>query len=77
MAHGELWRIYAAGEELTYKEFVNTARQLLRDHFSKIWADKETYSLRIRGLMGVGRYLFPLWAAASKLHGLHQRHRSI
>ena len=77
MAHGELWRIYAADEELTYKEYVNTARQLLRDHFSKIWADKETYSLRIRGLLGIGRYLFPLWAAASKLYGLHQRHRSI
>ena len=77
MAHGQMWRIFCADEQSVYTEFVNATRQLLRDHFYKVWRDKETYSLRIRGLMGVGRYLFPLWAAAAKLYGLYQRRSNI
>lgn len=30
----------------------------------------------IRGLMGIARYLFPLWAAAAKLHGLLRKRGS-
>lgn len=77
MTHGTLWRIYAAGEELIYKEFVTNTRQLLSEHFEKIWMDKETYSLRIRVLIGIERFFFPVWIATSKLHGFFQKHRSV
>lgn len=74
MAHGELWRIYGGGAQGEYREFTDTARRLIREHFAGVWQDAQTYSLRIRGMMAAARYCFPVWAAAAKLHGLYQRY---
>ena len=67
MAHGGLWRICAARREADFAEQVAMARRLIRDHAWKLWREKADYSGKVRLIVCLCRYFYPLWSAAAKL----------
>lgn len=69
-AHGGLWRVYRAGAETEYNAFVLKARNLIRAHCHKLFRDTETYSFKVRGIIWVCSYCFPLWKTAARLSSI-------
>ena len=66
-AHGALWRVYCAGVEREHSQYVQEARALLRSYCSKLFRDRETYNVKVRAVVWLCRYVFPLWKLAARL----------
>lgn len=69
-AHGGLWRVYRVGAEEEYNSFVLEAQKLIRAHCHKLFRDTETYSFKVRGVIAVCSYCFPLWKIAARLSSI-------
>lgn len=66
-AHGALWRIYCANMSSRYQDFVSVSKKLIHDHISKLLRDKQTYDFKLRCIIGICRYCFPIWIIAVKM----------
>lgn len=69
-AHGALWRIYSIGKQKENTAYALEAKRLIKDHFCKLFRDKETYDIKLRCIIGVCRYCFPLWRFGARIFGV-------
>lgn len=67
--HGVLWRIFSARLESEHEDFVRDSRHLIKEHSSRIFRDKATYSLFIRIMCTLCARAFIIWKLAARLYG--------
>lgn len=70
VAHSALWRIYFAKLNREYLDFIVVSKKIIHDHGGKILRDKKTYDFRLRIVIGVCRYCFPIWKIAIRLSSI-------
>lgn len=70
VAHGALWRIYAAKQEQNYKTYCAEARRLLKEYCNLVLRDRTTYSLPLRTMCVLCGNCFPLWKTIARVYGM-------
>lgn len=71
-AHGALWRI-CLSEEKMYSDFVEEAKQTIRDNCSLLCEDKETYGIHVRYAVWSCSHAFCVWKIIVRLSDLMSR----
>lgn len=66
-AHGALWRIFSNGCEKEQRAYVREARNLVRQYWTIVIRDKESYSVFLRFMISLCANAYPLWVAAAKI----------
>ena len=71
-AHGALWRV-CLSEEKMYSDFVEEAKQTIRDNCSLLCEDKETYGIHVRYAVWSCSHAFCVWKIIVRLSDLMSR----
>lgn len=70
VAHGALWRVYRSKSDEEYSDFVSASKQLINNHTGKLLRDTQTYNFKLRCMIRICRYCFPIWKIAARISAL-------
>lgn len=70
VAHGALWRVYRSKTDRKYSDFISASKQLIHNHSGKLLRDTQTYNFRLRCIIWICRYCFPIWRMLARISAL-------